>query len=70
MAKKEKRLNFYFRQTAGAFKGVKQASVFAKVNRNLPYRILHWSRSLFTERLRRIKWQESKARDERGTTKY
>ena len=70
MAKKQRRLNFYFRQTARQFKATKQASVFAKVKRTLPYTILNLSRSLFKEQLRKIKWQESKARDGRGTTKY
>lgn len=45
--KHARRLNIYFRQTQHELKGARQAQVYAKVRRNIPYSVLHFSKEKF-----------------------
>lgn len=47
MEEKKRRDNIYFRQTAREFRGARQAAVWAKINRNLPYRLFHMTKDVF-----------------------
>jgi hypothetical protein len=47
--KNARRLNFYFRQTKKAFSGAKQAKIYAKIRRSMPYSLLHFSKTQFAK---------------------
>lgn len=68
MAKSNRRDNINFRHTLLDFKAARQASVWSKINRNLPYRLFQLSKNIF--RKDKQKWQESKAHDGQDTKKY
>lgn len=70
--KQEKRQNINFRQTAQSRRGDRQTTVWAKANRNLPYRMWHLSKSVFQKGKYFLskKWQEQKAREDSGIKKF
>lgn len=68
MPKSQRRDNINFRHSSQDFKGARAASVWAKINRNLPYRLFQVSKNLFQKG--KQKWQEQKAQEESGTKKY
>jgi hypothetical protein len=61
MAKKGKRVNTYFRQTAKAFKAARQTKVFTHIKRNLPYRIFQYTKDKFSDVSTKLK-PDSKSR--------
>jgi len=52
--KGKRRLNTYFRQTARAFKVIRQTQVFSHINRNIPYRMYQFSRQQFLSSLQKM----------------
>gem|GEM_PF-4976447 len=56
MARKDR--NIHFRQTPRSFSAERQVKVFSRLKRNIPYAIYKFSRSLFYERLRKIKQEK------------
>lgn len=63
-----KRDNINFRHTTKDFKASKQASVWSKINRNLPYRLFQLSKNLFRKDKQR--WQEQKVQEGQDTKRY
>ena len=59
-AKKDGRTNIHFRQTPKEFRAQKQNQVYSVMNRNLPYRVYNFSKSLFDDQLLKMKIKVSK----------
>jgi len=55
MARRQKRDNIYFRQTPREFRAAKQTSVFAHINRNLPFRVYNFSKKQFDATLLKLR---------------
>jgi hypothetical protein len=55
VAEKKKARNTHFRQTVKSFRAERQTQVFSKIKRNIPYRMYHFSKKLFSERLGKMK---------------
>ena len=54
---KEKKRNIYFRQTPKEFRSIRQTQVFLHFNKNLPYKVYHFSKKLFERQMTKISGQ-------------
>lgn len=65
MSKKrgKKRLNIYFRQSQREFQSLSQTRVFYHINKNLPFKIYHFSRRQFLLKFQKMKRNYNKIKE-------